>query len=81
MDTSSLEPRVTRSSGGVMGDSHGALKNKSTWTDEDGIGQVKRNGGVRGLTESRDVSTSRRPHGGQAEKDSLGGLALNPQIR
>jgi len=55
-----------------MDDPCGALKGKSTWTDEDGVGRVKRDGGVRGLAETEHASTSRRSRGGQAEMDGLG---------
>jgi len=52
-----------------MDDPCGALKGKSTWTDEDGVGRVKWDGG---LTETGHASTSRRSCGGQAEMDGLG---------
>ena len=52
-----------RSSGGVTGDPLGALKSKSTWTDEDGVGQVKRDGCLKGLAEAGHALTPRESEG------------------
>ena len=60
MNTIRLGTRDSRSPGKVTGDPCGALKSKSTWTDEDCVGRVKRDGGVRGLLETRHASTSKR---------------------
>jgi len=68
--------RDPKSPDGVTDDPRGALKSKSTWTDEDGVGRVKRDGGIKDLAETGYASTSRRSRGGQAEMDGLGGLGL-----
>jgi hypothetical protein len=56
----------------------GALKNKSTWTDEDDIYQVKRD---EGLTEIGHTSTSRRSRGTQVDMGGLSGLGLKATSR
>jgi hypothetical protein len=76
MNPSRLGLRDRRSLDGVTSDPHDALKSKSTWTDEDGIGRVKRDGGVRGLAETGYASTSRWSRGDQRKMDSLGSLGL-----
>jgi hypothetical protein len=76
MNASRLGLRDRRSLDGVTGDPRDALKSKSTWTDEDGVGRVKRDGGVRGMAETGHVSTSRWSRGDQGKMDGLGKLGL-----
>ena len=74
MNASKFGLRDPRSPDGVTDDPHGALKSKSTWTDEDGVRRVKRDGGIKDLAETGHASTSRRSRGSQVEMDSLGGF-------
>lgn len=52
------------------------LKSESTWTDGDGVLQVKRDGGVKGLAEAGHASTSMGSRGVQVVMDGLSGLGL-----
>ena len=76
MGVNKLGSRDPRSLGEVTGNPRGALKSKSTWTDEDSVRGVKRDRVVRGLAETGYVLTSRRSRGGQVEMDSLSDLSL-----
>jgi hypothetical protein len=76
MNASRLELRDRRGLDEVMSDPRDALKSKSIWTDEDGVGRLKRDGGVRGLAEIGHVSTSRWSRGDQGKMDDLHGSGL-----
>ena len=76
MGANKLGSRGPRSPGEVTDNPRGALKSKSTWTDEDNARRVKRDRVVRGLAETRYALTLRRSRGAQEEMDSLSGLSL-----